>query len=89
MLDPLNEEVKEIQGVTFVAERIRKAVETKTIQAYDTTVNVTISIGFARFPVDGGAVLDLMDKADTALYRAKSDGRNCVRGFTDKNGLDI
>ena len=65
----------------MVADRIRKAVEKKVIKAYDATLRITISIGVAAFPADGKLPDELMDKADWSLYRAKSQGRNCVVAF--------
>jgi diguanylate cyclase (GGDEF)-like protein len=38
-------------------------------------VRIGASIGIARFPDDGGDVVDLMHKADLAMYQAKSAGR--------------
>jgi diguanylate cyclase (GGDEF)-like protein len=50
-------------------------------------LRVTISGGVATFPGDGGTTTDLLNAADQALYRAKSDGRNKV--FTaNPVGLD-
>jgi diguanylate cyclase (GGDEF)-like protein len=40
----------------------------------------TISIGLAVHPEDGSASLDLVAKADAALYRAKREGKNRVAG---------
>jgi diguanylate cyclase (GGDEF)-like protein len=71
----------EHEGARVVAERIRKSAEKRTIKAYDNTLGVTLSIGIAIYPYDGKFVEELMDKADWALYRAKSQGRNCVVAF--------
>ena len=68
-------------GANFAAERIRSAVETTAIKAYDTTVRVTVSIGIATFPADGKTSAEVIDKADWALYRAKKKGRNCICAF--------
>ena len=50
--------------------------------------NITVSLGFATFPQDAKTAKDLVGKADTALYAAKSAGRNIVRGDGDV-GLPI
>jgi diguanylate cyclase (GGDEF)-like protein len=71
----------ELEGSRVVAERIRKSAEKRLIKAYDSTIRVTLSIGIAHYPSDGKLLEELMDKADWALYRAKSQGRNCVVAF--------
>ena len=62
----------------FAAERIRQAVETKHIKAYDEELKLTISIGIATFPEDAKDTDELIEKADSALYQAKQTGRNKV-----------
>lgn len=39
---------------------------------------VTVSIGVAAYPEDGSTTRGLLDAADTALYRAKAEGRDRV-----------
>jgi diguanylate cyclase (GGDEF)-like protein len=41
----------------------------------------TLSVGFALAPADGNSSERLLKSADLALYKAKADGRNCVRSF--------
>src|SRR3984957_19486343 len=41
----------------------------------------TVSIGVALAPVDGGTPERLLKSADLAVYKAKAEGRNCVRLF--------
>lgn len=60
------------------AQRIRQAVESQRIAVYDEELSVTISIGAAVFPDDAAQQESLVEKADAALYRAKSEGRNRV-----------
>jgi len=71
----------DMEGSRVVAERIRRSTEKRLIKAYDNTIRVTLSIGVAIYPSDGKLLEELMDKADWALYRAKSQGRNCVVAF--------
>ncbi|MFA7323920.1 MAG: EAL domain-containing protein [Candidatus Nanopelagicales bacterium] len=46
--------------------------------------NITVSAGIAMFPSDGDSYEVLRRFAEAALYRAKSDGRNTFRFFTDE-----
>jgi two-component system, cell cycle response regulator len=67
------------QGLA-IAEAIRKKVEGHPFAASTTdpsqTMHITISAGIAAFPQDGITALDIVQKADQALYRAKRSGRN-------------
>ncbi len=60
-----------------VAERLRRAVADLSIPGVDPGVRLTISIGAAMLS-HGTALIDLLAAADSALYRAKADGRNQV-----------
>ena len=42
-------------------------------------VSVTISIGMAEPDGRNSKVDEVLKAADTALYKAKKDGRNCIR----------
>ncbi|MDP2005467.1 MAG: EAL domain-containing protein [Rubrivivax sp.] len=44
----------------------------------DLTVNIGASVGIARYPADAETDDELLRKADSALYRAKQDGRGGV-----------
>ena len=47
----------------------------------DHEINATASLGFALAPIDAKGVDPLLKCADLAVYQAKADSRNCVRGF--------
>lgn len=69
------------EGGVIFAERLRERVES---QAFDVgaahPVHLTVSIGIATFPSTRvTSTEDLFARADEALYRAKSGGRNQVR----------
>lgn len=68
-----------------MAEEIRKKVEAHPFPASTTdmaqTMNITISLGISLFPDDGTAALELIQKADQSLYRAKLTGRNKTCSF--------
>ena len=61
-----------------VAERLRKAIGAEPIKAFDEEIKVTASLGVTAYPEDGEDLNTLIEKADTALYRAKRKGRNVV-----------
>jgi diguanylate cyclase (GGDEF)-like protein len=60
-----------------VAERLRSAIAGAPLPDLDPALRVSCSFGVAAAG-DGEAVDDLLRRADAALYRAKSGGRNRV-----------
>jgi diguanylate cyclase (GGDEF)-like protein len=62
------------------AERLRAQVsEIRVRSDRGEWISVTVSVGVAELSVTGGDLNRLLDSADTALYAAKSAGRNTVR----------
>jgi diguanylate cyclase (GGDEF)-like protein/PAS domain S-box-containing protein len=62
------------------AEEIRVAVRHAEIQYQGSLLKpMTLSFGIATYPSDARTARDLLQAADTALFRAKSDGRDRVR----------
>jgi diguanylate cyclase (GGDEF)-like protein len=70
-----------LQGAVELAERLRTKIEALSIRWKDRDIKVTASFGIATYEAGGGQVKrrHLFDASDRALYRAKGDGRNCVR----------
>lgn len=65
------------QDAADAAERIRSAVAGADWAVTDESLTVTVSIGVANVdPSEGLAVA--LERADAALYEAKTQGRNCV-----------
>lgn len=58
-----------------IGERIRKVIEQSFLAE---GLKVTISGGVVSFPEDGSNVHELIKKSDSALYMAKSRGRNQI-----------
>jgi diguanylate cyclase (GGDEF)-like protein/PAS domain S-box-containing protein len=68
-------------GAINVAEKLLNEIaRTYRIEHYDLTL--TASIGIALYPEDGDDLEALSKSADTAMYRAKQEGRQCYRFFT-------
>lgn len=61
-----------------IAKRIREVIEQASIRAYDEKVHVTVSIGAAMCPEDAQSADELIERADQAMYQAKSLGRNRI-----------
>jgi diguanylate cyclase (GGDEF)-like protein len=68
-----------IVGAGRVAERIREQLAAQTVCVADgTAVRVTCSIGVAECDAFRADVMDAIELADRALYRAKAGGRDRV-----------
>jgi len=69
------------RAAAALGERLRLAVESLAVRAVPTgaAVPVTASIGLASLRADDDP-FSLVAAADRALYQAKREGRNCVRG---------
>lgn len=70
------------------AERIRTEIERTKFSVIrqgkpSERHNITISIGIASFPDDSSDVIELVEMADSALYRAKREGRNRICAYLD------
>ena len=64
------------QEVTNLAERLRLSIANSKNLIGDIAIEVTISVGIAAFKAGGDSLEAVMNKADQALYLAKSKGRN-------------
>ena len=62
------------------ARRVISAV-TAPMNLKDRPFSATVSVGVALAPADGTNPERLLKSADLALYKAKADGRNCIRFF--------
>jgi diguanylate cyclase (GGDEF)-like protein len=65
-------------GATVLADRLRRQLLELRLRSPASQVQPTASFGVASSP-PAGTVEALLAAADAALYRAKRDGKNCVR----------
>jgi diguanylate cyclase (GGDEF)-like protein/PAS domain S-box-containing protein len=73
-------EAEQREDASLLAERIMRVIA-EPYEINESRVTIGTSIGIARAPVDGVEPSELMKKADLALYRMKSEGRNGYRFF--------
>ena len=71
-----------MQAAREVAEKLRQEIEKEAISSEKGGIHVTASFGVAAFNPEEGdqAGESMLQRVDQALYLAKADGRNCVRG---------
>lgn len=62
-------------------DKIRKNICDTNVKEETVTASVTASFGVACYPDNGSTESEILSAADTALYKAKEEGRNCVRVF--------
>lgn len=70
-------------GAAHVAEKLLETVA-HSYQIEQHELHITSSIGIAMYPDDGNDFESLFKCADVAMYRAKHDGRNTYRFFTQE-----
>ena len=67
-------------GALMVADRTREAIE-EELGRGDPERRLTVSAGIAIYPADASSSEELVQRADEALYGAKSKGKNRVELF--------
>lgn len=67
------------------AEKIRLRFSKLKVEHDGNTIQATISLGAASFPQHGNSILDVIECADKALYRAKRGGRNQVVVYSEES----
>ncbi|MFL1525084.1 diguanylate cyclase [Pseudomonas sp. O230] len=68
---------------SVIAERLRSSIEASSVEAGDEVIKITVSIGCASMSQSRSTLKQLLVSADSALYQAKSRGRNCIVDIDD------
>jgi len=77
----LLENIADLQDVNEVIEKLMKSMEAPFV-VDEHQLYLTLSAGISIYPDDGDDAEVLIRNADTAMYRAKNDGRNTYHFYT-------
>ena len=73
------------EGALMVAQQIHSAFAALVFDVGNgETMSKTMSIGMAKFPTDGDTIWKCIKYADTALYVAKTTGRNKIVEYSEE-----
>lgn len=75
------ENISNIDAIKPITEKILKSIA-EPYRINDHICQVTTSIGISIYPMDGTTTEELINKADTAMYRAKQLGKNQFKYFS-------
>lgn len=75
--------VSSVENVSEVAQKILKALS-MPFEINDNQLVVTCSIGTSIYPDDSADFDILLQRADTAMYHAKAEGKNNCQFFTEE-----
>ncbi len=79
----LLENITQHEQVAHVANNIIHALKQPFSLSHAHEAHIGTSIGIALYPQHGTDIETLLDNVDTALYRAKSNGRGCFAYFSE------
>jgi len=69
-------------SIVNIVQKVMQSMENPiTIEGH--SIYVTLSIGISVYPDDADTPDDLLKNADAAMYKAKNDGRNTYRFYTE------
>jgi diguanylate cyclase (GGDEF)-like protein len=75
------ENINSIEAVKPITEKILKSIAEPYRSNGGNLCQLTTSIGISIYPLDGTTTEELINKADTAMYRAKQLGKNQYKFF--------
>jgi len=73
--------VRDKENTGIVADKILKALS-EPYRVDGNEFYITASVGITLYPDDGKTVDELLKNADTAMYKAKSDGKNMFQFYS-------
>ncbi|MDR3212809.1 MAG: EAL domain-containing protein, partial [Azoarcus sp.] len=82
----LLENVKTSGEIARIAQRFLECVRPPFLLNNKQEVHISISLGISCYPEDGQTADTLLQHADTAMYQAKRQGRDCFCFYTPELG---
>ncbi len=70
------------------AETLMQRLQTRLAQISFNNTTITVSIGLAEMSGEASSLSTLFEQADSAMYRAKMAGRNCIRFYQPEQDTD-
>jgi len=71
------------RGAALFCERVRQEIESRTVETTAGDIHFTVSLGIAPLDDSLTSYTHWLENSDRALYRAKENGRNQVRIFSE------
>jgi diguanylate cyclase (GGDEF)-like protein len=72
-----------LQNATLAMNRLRELLEAKTFNIENNNFKITASFGVSSFLQKPPDMDEIIKQADSAMYSAKRDGKNCVKIYFD------
>lgn len=79
----LLDNIEKVEDVTHIVKKISREL-CRPAPVSNTTLDITVSMGVAIYPDHGNLAMELMQKADMALYESKAQGAGSYHFFTDR-----
>jgi diguanylate cyclase (GGDEF)-like protein/PAS domain S-box-containing protein len=79
--------IEGVESVAKVASKLLSSISSPVLLEQH-QVYVSVSIGIAIYPDDSADLERLLKNADSAMYSAKQNGRNCYQFFTQDMNLE-
>lgn len=84
----LVEGIKDLKDLLEIVKKIMNSMN-PAIRYNKQKIYLTLSMGISLYPNDGKDIDDLLKNADSALYKAKDEGRNNFRFYTEDMTLEV
>eukprot|EP01022_Parablepharisma_sp_SALTPOND_P019185 TRINITY_DN32434_c0_g3_i1.p1 TRINITY_DN32434_c0_g3~~TRINITY_DN32434_c0_g3_i1.p1 ORF type:complete len:599 (+),score=58.23 TRINITY_DN32434_c0_g3_i1:197-1993(+) len=81
-------DAESVDDVLHKADEILNSFE-RPFYAHSHLLSLSVSMGIAFYPDNGDMFDELLQKADMAMYRAKEDGRNTYKLYTEDMNKNI